>query len=60
MIKAALITVSTSRDLDEDGSGEPDLSGERLAALAGSIGAEVIGREPVPSPHLTLPTHPPV
>ena len=45
MIKAALITVSTSRDLDEDGSGEPDLSGERLAALAGSIGAEVIGRE---------------
>lgn len=45
MIRAVLITVSTSRAQNEGGGAEPDLSGERLAALADSIGAEVISRE---------------
>jgi molybdopterin adenylyltransferase len=42
--RAAVLTVSSSR---AGGSGEPDESGERLAAFAQSIGAEVAGREVV-------------
>lgn len=50
MIRAALITVSTSRAGNVDG-GEadetriPDVSGERLAAFADSLGAEILARE---------------
>lgn len=54
MIRAALITVSTSRALarasnsNDNPPGAPDVSGERLSALATSIGAEVVGRELIP------------
>jgi molybdenum cofactor synthesis domain-containing protein len=41
VLQAALITVSTSR---ARGAGA-DLSGERLAELAGAIGVEIAGRE---------------
>jgi molybdopterin adenylyltransferase len=43
--RAAILTVSSSR---AGGSGEPDESGERLAELARSLGAEVAHRELVP------------
>jgi molybdenum cofactor synthesis domain-containing protein len=43
-LKAAVITVSNSKSR---GEGE-DTSGERLAEVAGAIGAELIGREVVP------------
>ena len=43
-MRAALLTISTSR---ASGEGE-DESGQRLAALAESLGAEVAGREIVP------------
>lgn len=54
VIRAALITVSTSRapspkNTDEDAvPGAPDLSGERLAALAASVQAEIVARELIP------------
>jgi molybdopterin adenylyltransferase len=43
--RAAILTVSTSR---AEGSGAQDESGERLVALAESIGAEVLDRGLVP------------
>ncbi|HEY7152197.1 MAG TPA: MogA/MoaB family molybdenum cofactor biosynthesis protein [Solirubrobacterales bacterium] len=43
-MRAALITVSTSRAAGE----RDDESGERLAEFAGSIGAEIAGREILP------------
>jgi molybdenum cofactor synthesis domain-containing protein len=43
--RAAILTVSSSR---AGGSDAPDESGERLAAFAESLGAEVVGREIVP------------
>lgn len=43
--RAAVLTVSSSR---AGGSGAPDESGERLAAFAESIGADVVGRDLVP------------
>jgi molybdopterin adenylyltransferase len=43
-LKAAVVTISTSRSR---GEGE-DASGERLAALARSIGAEPVEREVIP------------
>ena len=51
MIRVALITVSTSRavnnrqDAEAGKNVKPDLSGERLVALAESIDAEIVGRE---------------
>ena len=51
MIKAALITISTSR-ADQAGADAPaDLSGERLQALSEEIGAEVIGRDLIADDH---------
>lgn len=43
-VRAAVITVSTSRAAGEGG----DDSGDRLAALAERLGAEVVGRELIP------------
>ncbi len=53
MIRAALITVSTSRAPSTEGANDdrpevPDVSGERLAVLATSAGAEIVGRELIP------------
>ena len=54
MIRVALITVSTSRanQSAHEHAGTtppaPDLSGERLTALAGSLGAEIVGQELIP------------
>lgn len=53
MIRAALITVSTSRagDRKDSDAGRPeipDVSGERLVAFAESLGAEILCREIVP------------
>lgn len=58
MIRVALITISSSRARPEDGgrnhgeAGEiSDESGERLVALAESIGAEIVGRELIGDVH---------
>ncbi|MGK2955742.1 MAG: MogA/MoaB family molybdenum cofactor biosynthesis protein [Solirubrobacterales bacterium] len=52
MIKAVLITVSTSRAAGGSGADTPeDVSGERLVALANSIDAEVVGREIIADDH---------
>lgn len=53
MIRAALITVSTSRAGDTENSDagrpeNPDVSGERLVAFAESLDAEILGREIIP------------
>ena len=49
-VRAALITVSTSRAeaADSGTDGEPDISGQAMAELAGQLGAEVIDRELIP------------
>jgi molybdopterin adenylyltransferase len=43
-VRAAILTVSTSRAAGEDG----DESGDALARFAGSLGAEIAGREVIP------------
>jgi molybdopterin adenylyltransferase len=43
-VRAAVITISSSKSR---GEGE-DTSGERLAEMAGAIGAELVGREVIP------------
>jgi len=50
MIRAALITISTSRAEAADSGAEEvaDLSGERMAEFAETLGAEVIGRDLIP------------
>jgi molybdenum cofactor synthesis domain-containing protein len=44
-MRAAIVTVSTSKS---ETAGEGDESGERLAAFAAELGAEVAGREVIP------------
>jgi molybdopterin adenylyltransferase len=44
-MRAAIVTVSTSKS---EAAGEGDESGERLAALAAELGAEVAGRDVIP------------